>query len=110
MIYVFLSYKSMLKITRNLATKKISFINIKASRAFKIVKIFRNFPIKTSCLHNSLCEKIILSLIGIDVEVNAGLRRSSDSIEGHAWLTYNDKLIFDKKEDIKAYKYNHRIE
>ena len=79
-------------------------------KAFRINKNFRNFPTKVSCLHKSLCEKILLSYLGIKVHVNAGLKNTDKGIEGHAWISYKEKIIFEKKEDIEVYQFKHRIE
>ena len=100
----------MLKLTRNLISQKALFKNIMVDKAFRINSNFRNFPIKTSCLHSSLCNKILLSYLGIKVHVNAGLKNTDKGIEGHAWISYKEEIIFDKKEDIEVYQFKHRIE
>lgn len=109
-VFKLFSYKRLLEISRKLISKKTLFKNIQVKRAFKINKILRNFPLKSTCLHICICEKIMLSFAGINVEVNAGLKSDNDLIEGHAWLTYKDTLISDSKENIDKYQYNHRIE
>lgn len=109
-IFKTFSYNKVIKISRHLISNRSFKGNISNERAFKINKTFRNFPLKSSCLHNSLCEKIMLSYIGIYVDINAGLKNSGNGLEGHAWLTYKDKLISDTKENIEKYQYNHRIE
>ena len=103
-------YKKILKISSKLISKNKFFENIDPRRAFKINKILRDFPLKSTCLQVSLCDKIMLSYIGINVDINAGLKINNESMEGHAWLTYKGNLIYDSKEEISSYKFTHRIE
>ena len=43
-------------------------------------------------------------------EAAIGLKNTDKGIEGHAWISYKEQIIFDKKEDIEVYQFKHRIE
>tara|TARA_B100000674_G_C37852370_1_gene920620 strand:- start:755 stop:1147 length:393 start_codon:yes stop_codon:yes gene_type:complete len=72
----------------------------------KTAKIFR----QKSCLKNCIALKMIYAFFGFDVEVNCGVKIKADSsLDGHAWLTFNKKLIAHKVEEINDYVISFKI-
>ena len=63
-----------------------------------------NFMKIKSCLVNSLSQKIIFSLYGYDVLVVCGIKMDKESnLNGHAWLTYENKIIFEEQDILNDY-------
>ena len=63
-----------------------------------------------SCLTKSLSQKIIFSNFGFNFLVICGVRFDEESnFKGHAWLSYKNKIIFEKNEDIKKYTESFRV-
>ena len=63
-----------------------------------------------SCLTKSLSQKIIFSNFGFNFLVICGVRFDEESnLKGHAWLSYKNKIIFEKNEDIKKYTESFRV-
>lgn len=63
-----------------------------------------NFMKIKSCFVNSLAQKIIFSLYGYDVLVVCGIKIDKQSnINGHAWLTYENKIIFEETDRLNDY-------
>ena len=57
-----------------------------------------------SCFVNSLSQKIIFSLYGYDVLVVCGIKMDKESnLNGHAWLTYENKIIFEEQDSLNDY-------
>jgi len=57
-----------------------------------------------SCFKICVSQKIILSILGYDVQVVCGVSSSiEDPIDGHAWIVYNNKPILEKNENIDKY-------
>lgn len=108
-IFSLCNYKTTIKISRRLNSKKVFFKSIKFNNAIKINKKFRSFPFKSSCLQNSLFHMIVLSYAGINVDVNAGLKEVNGKIEGHAWITFNGKPIYDGIKTVNEYHITHII-
>ncbi len=73
---------------------------LKLSSLFKI----------NSCLTKSLSQKIIFSNFGFNFLVICGVRFDEEfNLKGHAWLSYKDKIIFEKNEDVKKYTESFRV-
>ena len=63
-----------------------------------------------SCLTNSLSQKVIFSNFGFNFLVICGVKFDEKlNLEGHAWLSYKDQIIFEKNEDIKKYTESFRV-
>jgi len=63
-----------------------------------------------SCLTKSLSQKIIFSNFGFNFLVICGVRFDEESnFKGHAWLSYKNKIIFERNEDIKKYTESFRV-
>lgn len=63
-----------------------------------------NFMKIKSCFVNSLAQKIIFSLFGYDVLVVCGIKIDKEAnLNGHAWLTYENKIIFEEQDGLNDY-------
>ncbi len=63
-----------------------------------------------SCLTKSLSQKIIFSSFGFNFLVVCGVRFDEEhTLNGHAWLSYEDKIIFEKSDDLKKYTESFRV-
>ena len=63
-----------------------------------------------SCLTKSLSQKIIFSNFGFNFLVICGVKFDEKlNLDGHAWLSYKDQIIFEKNEDIKKYTESFRV-
>ena len=57
-----------------------------------------------SCFKICVSQKIVLSILGYDVEVVCAVKSSiEESFEGHAWITYNNEPILEENETIDNY-------
>jgi len=74
-------------------------------RFFKINKLLN---IK-SCLLRCISLKIIYSYYGYDLKVCCGVKIKNRAVDGHAWLTYQDNIVFEEKDDIKSYIFSFEI-
>ena len=67
----------------------------------------RNRPRPDRCLARSLVLRALLQRKGVQTSLHIGHRRASDGIEGHAWLEYEGKTVFDSpatRESFKEFK------
>ena len=72
-------------------------------------KVSRRLNIQ-SCLINSLSQKIIFSYFGFDLSVVCGVRFDQESnFKGHAWLRYNDHIVFEESKNIEKYIESFRV-
>lgn len=63
-----------------------------------------------SCLINSLSQKIIFSYFGYHISVVCGVRFDQESnFKGHAWLCYNDHIVFEDIKNIEKYTESFRV-
>ena len=57
-----------------------------------------------SCFVNSLIKKIIFSSFGHELLVVCGVKLDEGSnFDGHAWLCYQNKVIFENSENLNGY-------
>ena len=92
-------------------TKKISTFFLKMFRKrFDLVNIFiisrkinRALNIN-SCFKICISQKIIFSIFGFDVKIICGVKNlENNTLDGHAWLSYNQKPILGPNEKIDQY-------
>ena len=63
-----------------------------------------------SCLINSLSQKIIFSYFGYHLSVVCGVRFDQESnFKGHAWLCYDDHIVFEDIKNIEKYTESFRV-
>ena len=63
-----------------------------------------------SCFVDSLVKKTIYSNFGYDLTVVCGVRFDDKSnLKGHAWLCYQDRVIFQKVDEIEMYVESFRV-
>ncbi len=74
-------------------------------RFFKINKLLN---IK-SCLLRCISLKIIYSYYGYDLRVCCGVKIKNRVVDGHAWLKYQDNIVFEEKDDIESYIFSFEI-
>ncbi len=74
-------------------------------RFFKINKLLN---IK-SCLLRCISLKIIYSYYGYDLKVCCGVKIKNRVVDGHAWLKYQDNIVFEEKDDIESYIFSFEI-
>ena len=97
--------------------RKISTILLKSSESEIPIERMHGWYLKlssvfkiNSCLTKSLSQKIIFSNFGFNFLVICGVKFDEEfNLEGHAWLSYKDKVIFEKGEDIKKYTESFRV-
>ncbi len=97
--------------------RKISIILLKSSESEIPIERMHRWYLKlssifkiNSCLTKSLSQKIIFSNFGFNFLVICGVKFDEElNLEGHAWLSYKDKIIFEKSEDIKEYTESFRV-
>ena len=57
-----------------------------------------------SCFTSSLIKKIIFSFFGHELLIVCGVKFDEESnFNGHAWLCYKDKVVFEESESLKGY-------
>ena len=57
-----------------------------------------------SCFKICLSQKIIFSIFGYDVKIISGIKKTEDDIlDGHAWLSYKERPILERNENIDQY-------
>ena len=92
-------------------TKIISSFFLKMLRKrFDIVNIFivsrkinRALNIN-SCFKICISQKIIFSIFGFDVKIICGVKNlNNKTLDGHAWLSYNEKPMLGHNENIDQY-------
>ena len=63
-----------------------------------------------SCFVDCLSKKTIYSYFGHDLTVVCGVRFDDElNFRGHAWLCYQDQVIFQKVDEIKMYVESFRV-
>ena len=92
-------------------TKRISIFFLKILRKrFDLVNIFiisrkmnRVLNIN-SCFKICISQKIIFSIFGFDVKIICGVKSlKNKTLDGHAWLVYNQKPMLGTNENIDQY-------
>tara|TARA_Y100000768_G_scaffold261111_1_gene198890 strand:- start:973 stop:1368 length:396 start_codon:yes stop_codon:yes gene_type:complete len=105
-LYYATSFENTVKITKIIST---FFLKILKKR-FDIVNIFiisrkmnRVLNIN-SCFKICISQKIIFSIFGFDVKIICGVKNlKNKTLDGHAWLSYNEKPILVHNENIDKF-------
>ena len=106
LIYHATSFENTVKVT-----KKISnfFLKILKKR-FDLVNIFiisrkiNQVLNINSCFKICISQKIIFSIFGFDVKIICGVKNlKNNTLDGHAWLSYNQKPMLGPNEKIDKY-------
>ena len=64
----------------------------------------RNRPRADRCLARSLVLRALLRRKGVEASLHIGHRRGENGIEGHAWLEYSGKTVFDSPATRESFK------
>lgn len=64
----------------------------------------RNHLRKMNCLRRCLCQKEMLKKRNIQSILHIGVKLTKGKLEAHSWLTCNQVIINDAKEEIAKYK------
>ena len=105
-LYHATSFENTINITKRIST---FFLKILRKR-FDIVNIFiisrkinRALNIN-SCFKICISQKIIFSIFGFDVKIICGVKSlKNKTLDGHAWLSYNQKPLLGLNENIEQY-------
>ena len=105
-LYHATSFENTIKITKRIST---FFLKILGKR-FDLVNIFiisrkinRILNIN-SCFKICISQKIIFSILGFDVKIICGVKSlKNKTLDGHAWLSYNQKPMLGPNEKIDQY-------
>jgi len=105
-LYHAISFKNTIKITKKIST----FLLKMHRRRFDLVNIFiisrkinRALNIN-SCFKICISQKIIFSIFGFDVKIICGVKNlNNKTLDGHAWLSYNEKPMLGHNENIDQY-------
>ena len=106
LLYHATSFENTIKITKRIS---IFFLRILKKR-FDLINIFiisrkinRILNIN-SCFKICISQKIIFSIFGFDVKIICGVKNHKNkTLDGHAWLSYNEKPILGHNENIDQY-------
>jgi len=106
LLYHATSFENTIKITKRISTfflkmlrKRFDLVNIfiisrKINRALNI----------NSCFKICISQKIIFSIFGFDVKIICGVKNLNNrTLDGHAWLSYNQKPMLGFNENIDQY-------
>ena len=106
LLYHATSFENTIKITKKISTfflkvlrKRFDLVNIfiisrKINRVLKI----------NSCFKICISQKIIFSIFGFDVKIICGVKSlKNKTLDGHAWLAYNQKPMLEPNENIDQY-------
>ena len=106
LLYHATSFENTIKITKRISTfflkmlrKRFDLVNIfiisrKINRALNI----------NSCFKICISQKIIFSIFGFDVKIICGVKNlNNKTLDGHAWLSYNQKPMLGFNENIDQY-------
>ena len=106
LLYHATSFENTIKITKKISTfflkifrKRFDLVNIfiisrKINRVLKI----------NSCFKICISQKIIFSFFGFDVKIICGVKSPKNkTLDGHAWLVYNQKPMLGSNENINQY-------
>jgi len=106
LLYHTSSFENTIKITKRISTfflkmlrKRFDLLNIfiisrKINRALNI----------NSCFKICISQKIIFSIFGFDVKIVCGVKSlKNKTLDGHAWLSYNQKPMLGSNENIDQY-------
>ena len=106
LLYHATSFENTIKITKRISTfflkmlrKRFDLVNIfiisrKINRALNI----------NSCFKICISQKIIFSIFGFDVKIICGVKNlNNKTLDGHAWLSFNEKPMLSHNENIDQY-------
>ena len=106
MLYHATSFENTIKITKRISTfflkilrKRFDLVNI-----FIISRKINSILNINSCFKICISQKIIFSIFGFDVKIICGVKNlKNKTLDGHAWLSYNQKPILGPNENIDQY-------
>ncbi len=106
LLYHITSFDTTIKIT-----KKISIFFLKMFKKrfdfgiiFIISKKMNRVLNINSCFKICISQKIIFSIFGFDVKIICGVKSlENKTLDGHAWIAYNQKPILEPNENIDQY-------
>tara|TARA_Y100001970_G_C14245211_1_gene867639 strand:- start:1807 stop:2202 length:396 start_codon:yes stop_codon:yes gene_type:complete len=106
LLYHATSFENTIKITKRISTfflkifrKRFDLVNvfIISKKINKVLKI-------NSCFKICISQKIIFSIFGFDVKIICGVKSlKNKTLDGHAWLAYNQKPMLEPNENIDQY-------
>ena len=105
-LYHATSFENTIKITKRISTfflkilrKRFDLVNI-----FIISRKINSILNINSCFKICISQKIIFSIFGFDVKIICGVKNlKNKTLDGHAWLSYNQKPILGPNENIDQY-------
>ena len=106
LLYHATSFEKTIKITKKISTFFLKILR----RRFDLVNIFiisrkinRILNIN-SCFKICISQKIVFSIFGFDVKIICGVKSlKNKTLDGHAWLSYNEKPMLGHNENIDQY-------
>jgi len=97
---------SAIKLLEVIVNENDSYQEAKANLALayrRVGKINRALNIN-SCFKICISQKIIFSIFGFDVKIICGVKNlKNKTLDGHAWLSYNQKPMLGPNENIDQY-------
>ena len=105
-LYHATSFENTIKITKRISTfflkmlrKRFDLVNI-----FIISRKINRILNINSCFKICISQKIIFSIFGFDVKIICGVKNlKNKTLDGHAWLSYNQKPMLGPNENIDQY-------
>ena len=106
LLYHSTSFENTIKITKRISTfflkilrKRFDLVNI-----FIISRKINRILNINSCFKICISQKIIFSIFGFDVKIICGVKNlNNKTLDGHAWLSYNEKPMLGHNENIDQY-------
>ena len=106
LLYHATSFENTIKITKRISTfflkilrKRFDLVNI-----FIISRKINSILNINSCFKICISQKIIFSIFGFDVKIICGVKNlKNKTLDGHAWLSYNQKPMLVPNENIDQY-------
>ena len=106
LLYHSTSFENTIKITKRISTfflkilrKRFDLVNI-----FIISRKINRILNINSCFKICISQKIIFSIFGFDVKIICGVKNlKNKTLDGHAWLSYNQKPMLGSNENIDQY-------
>ena len=106
LLYHATSFENTIKITKRISTfflkmlrKRFDLVNI-----FIISRKINRVLNINSCFKICISQKIIFSIFGFDVKIICGVKNlKNKTLDGHAWLCYNQKPMLGPNENIDQY-------
>ena len=106
MLYHATSFENTINITKRISTfflkifrKRFDLVNI-----FIISRKINRVLNINSCFKICISQKIIFSIFGFDVKIICGVKNLNNrTLDGHAWLSFNEKPMLSHNENIDQY-------